>query len=137
MVNRKENRQNSSDIKSKNTSITINSLCKEINLNLLELFSNGIIIEDDKGAILDVNDNYCNLMLYKRNELIGKNVDILTHPDVKNKVNINIKNLLEGEYLKHTEKSIRKDGSTCYVKLKEKSGIRKFITNSTSFNPEY
>lgn len=105
----------------RNDSISIDFLCKEINLNILEMFSSGIIIEDDKGIILDVNNNFCELMLYKREELINNKVDILTHPDAKNQIYNNIKKILNGEYLKHTEKSIRKDGSICYVKLKEKS----------------
>jgi PAS domain S-box-containing protein len=121
MVNRKQNNLKSKNSKLENTSISINSICNEISSNIFEMFSNGIIIEDSNGIILDVNNNFCDLMLYNREELVGKKIHILTHPDVRKQVDKNIERLLKGEYLKHREKSIRKDGSICYVKLKEKS----------------
>jgi len=86
---------------------------------LFELSPTGIILEDKNGTILDVNPSFCNSLGYTRKELIGQDVHILAHPDVQAKVESNIDKLLSGKILKHNEKSIRKDGSICYMELSE------------------
>ncbi len=86
---------------------------------LFELSPTGIILEDKNGIILDVNPSFCHSLGYTRKELIGQNVHILAHPDVQAQVESNIKKLLSGKVLKHNEKSIRKDGSICYMELSE------------------
>jgi PAS domain S-box-containing protein len=96
-----------------------NSIGQEQYSLLFEMSSECILIGDDKGIILDVNPAFCELMKYEREELIGQKIHIITHPDIRNQVNENIKRLLAGENLKHKEKSIRKDGSLCYVRLNE------------------
>lgn len=92
---------------------------QQIYSDLFEMSPNGIVIEDKSGNILDVNSAFCELMLYKREELIGQKIHIVTHPDVKNQVDGHIDNLLKGKSLYHVEKSLRKDGSECYVRLRE------------------
>jgi PAS domain S-box-containing protein len=66
-----------------------------------------------------VNEAFCRSIGYQRRELIGKHVGILAHPDVKDQVDNNISKLLSGKVLKHNEKSVRKDGSICYMELHE------------------
>lgn len=114
MVNSKSESNNSIKNTSKNISIG-----KKLYSNLFDMSSNCLVIEDDKGIIIDVNPAFCKLMKYQRDELIGQKIHIVTHPDINDQVDINIKKLLNGQYLEHTEKSIKKDGSTCYVKLIE------------------
>ena len=87
---------------------------------LFDLSPTGIVIEDMDGTILEVNPAYCKAMGYRREELIGEKVHILTHPDLKSGVNNNINELVSGKELKHVEKSIRKDGSVAYMDLKER-----------------
>ena len=87
---------------------------------LFQLSPSGIILEDSNGVILDVNPAFCNSLGYDREELIGKNVEIIVHPDNKNNVKTNISRLMSGETLKHVEKSIRKNGTSCYMELNEK-----------------
>jgi len=87
---------------------------------LFDMSSDGIVLENDEGIILDVNPAFCELMKYKRDELIGQKIHIITHLDFRNQVDENIKKLLAGECLNHKKKSVKKDGSICYVKLKEK-----------------
>ncbi|HRX96182.1 MAG TPA: PAS domain S-box protein [Bacteroidales bacterium] len=87
---------------------------------LFNLSPNGIIIEDSEGLILDVNPAFCELLGYDKNELLGFNVKSLAHPDARYQVEDNIRKILKGEQLSHTEKSIKKDGTIAYVHLNER-----------------
>lgn len=86
---------------------------------LFELSPTGLILEDLDGNILDVNPSFCQTIGYKKEELIGKNVDILVHPDTLSQVKNNISQLKKGKTLRHHEKSVRKDGSVCFMDLHE------------------
>ncbi len=86
---------------------------------LFELLPVGILLEDDQGTILDVNQAFCRFLGYNSEELIGEKVHLLAHPDVRDQVNKNISQLLAGKVLKHNEKSVRKDGTICYMELNE------------------
>jgi PAS domain S-box-containing protein len=90
---------------------------------LFEFSPNGIIIEDEKGTILDVNQAFCELMNLHKNDLFGKNILTVVHPDARSNIKKNIRKILKGEHLSHIERNIRKDGSTVYVQLNE----RKFL----------
>jgi PAS domain S-box-containing protein len=78
--------------------------------------SNIVSKTDVNGIITFVNDEFCKISGYKREELIGKNHNIVRHPDVpasKFKLlwqTIKAKNIYKG-----TVKNRAKDGSTFYV----------------------
>lgn len=86
---------------------------------LFNFSPNGILLEDARGNIIDVNPAFCEMMGYSYNELIGQKIHMLTHPDVYNLVDENIQKLLKGKKLKHVEKSIKKDGTITYMELNE------------------
>ncbi len=86
---------------------------------LFELSPSGIILENRQGIIVDANPSFCRTMGYKREELIGKHVHILAHPEVRGQVNTNIAQLLAGRTLKHNVKSMHKDGTIRYMELNE------------------
>ncbi len=86
---------------------------------LFELSPNGILLEDRDGNIIDANSAFSESLGYKREEIIGKNVQMLAHPEVFNEVGDNIEKLLSGELLRHEEKSVKKDGTICYLNLTE------------------
>jgi len=86
---------------------------------LFELSPSGIILENRQGIIIDANPSFCRAMGYRKEELIGRYVHILAHPEVRDQVDTNIAQLLAGRVLKHNVKSLRKDGSTCYMELSE------------------
>jgi PAS domain S-box-containing protein len=90
---------------------------------LFDLSPSGIILEDKDGVILDINPAFCKSVGYKREELVGQKVHMLAHPDVANEVDTHIKELLKGKVLQHTEKTICKDGSICYMQLNEQKVI--------------
>ena len=87
---------------------------------LFELSPNGILLEDKNGNIIDANQAFSESLGYERAEIIGKNVNIFTHPNVVDDVEKNIKDLLSGKILNHEEKNIKKDGTFCYLNLTEK-----------------
>lgn len=88
---------------------------------LFNFSPNGILLEDAQGTIIDINPAFVELMGYSKEELIGKKVHVLTHPDQQDDVAINIRKLLEGNALFHVERSLKKDGTIAYMELSERS----------------
>jgi len=86
---------------------------------LFEHSPTGLLLEDMNGIILNVNPSFCNSIGYSKEELVGQHVNILVHPDALNDVDKNISQLKKGKVLRHHEKSLRKDGSLCYMDLHE------------------
>ncbi len=86
---------------------------------LWDFSPSGIILEDTRGIIIDVNPAFCRYMGYSRKELIGKTVHILAHPEKQSEVGDNISKILAGKVLRHFAKSIAKDGSIRYMELHE------------------
>ncbi len=85
---------------------------------LFELSPSGIMLEDSKGIIIDVNPAVCKSFGSSRKELIGLNVrDIAS--EGRDIVGSNIKNILAGQYLTHEVKNDLKDGTRCILELKE------------------
>lgn len=96
--------------------------------------SNIVSKTDVDGMITFVNDEFCAISGYSRDELIGKNHNIVRHPDVpKEKFKelwdtIKSKNIYKG-----TVKNLAKDGSVFYVNttivpiLGEEGGIKEFV----------
>lgn len=96
--------------------------------------SNIISKTDTGGIITFVNDEFCKISGYSKDELIGKNHNIVRHPDVPSSKfkllwdTINSKDIYKG-----TVKNLAKDGSTFYVNttvipiLDENGDIEEFI----------
>jgi PAS domain S-box-containing protein len=78
--------------------------------------SNIISKTDTKGIITFVNDEFCKISGYTKEELLGKNHNIVRHPDVPSEKfkllwdTINAKQIYKG-----TVKNLAKDGSIFYV----------------------
>jgi PAS domain S-box-containing protein len=87
---------------------------------LFQLSPSGIMLENSEGIILDVNPAFCNSLGYNHKELVGQNVKIIVNPEYAENVDNNFKKLLSGKVLRHVVKSLRKDGSSCYMELNEK-----------------
>lgn len=86
---------------------------------LFDLSPGGIILEDLEGNIVDVNPALCKWLGYKRKELIGQKIHILAHPEHVPEVDDNITKLNQGKTLKHSVRSLRKDGTECHMDLIE------------------
>ncbi len=88
---------------------------------LFDFSPNGILLEDTSGTIIDINPAFADIVGYTKDEIVGKNVNILTHPDQQHEVKKNIHKLLEGEVLQHVERSIKKNGTHAFMELSERS----------------
>lgn len=78
--------------------------------------SNIISKTDTKGIITFVNDEFCKISGYSRDELIGANHNIVRHPDVPaSKFELLWNTINSKQIYKDTVKNLAKDGSTFYV----------------------
>lgn len=96
--------------------------------------SNIISKTDIKGIITFVNDEFCKISGYSREELIGQNHNIVRHPDVPSSTFKQLwQTILQKKTYKSTVKNLAKDGSTFYVNttvcpiLDENDEIEEFI----------
>jgi len=88
-----------------------------------KIFNNapiGMMVEDDKGNILRVNDRYCKVTGYRREELEGKTIFETIVPEAQiDFAKENIKKLISGEILEFVTMNYKKDGKAYFTKLKE------------------
>lgn len=96
--------------------------------------SNIVSKTDINGIITFVNEEFCKISGFTKEELIGKNHNIVRHPDVpKSNFELLWKTILRKETFKTTAKNRAKDGSTFYVNttifpiLDKKGNILEFI----------
>ena len=96
--------------------------------------SNIVSKTDVNGIITFVNDEFCKISGYSREELVGKNHNIVRHPDVPAfKFKLLWKTIKSKNIYKGTVKNLAKDGSTFYVNttvipiLDENGEIEEFI----------
>ena len=96
--------------------------------------SNIISRTDTEGIITFVNDEFCKISGYTKDELIGQNHNIVRHPDVDaSKFKTFWDTIKENKIFKDTVKNLAKDGSTFYVNttvipiLDEDDNISEFI----------
>jgi len=69
-----------------------------------------------KGVIIDVSQAFCEISGYSKEELIGKNHNIVRHPDMPKDVFANLwQQLRNGKSWSGKVKNIRKDGSSYWV----------------------
>ncbi len=88
-----------------------------------------------KGIITHVNDAFCDISQYKREELIGKNHNIIRHPDSPREHFAELwETILSKKVWRGTVKNKKKDGSAYYVNatikpiLNTKGEIVEFIS---------
>lgn len=91
----------------------------ELYKTLFENSPSGIIIENSKGKIIDCNLAVCSIFGYSKNEFIKKNVKDLVPKVFVEEVEDNITKILSGKILDHIVTNVRKDGSYCFLALRE------------------
>ncbi|MCZ6776684.1 MAG: PAS domain S-box protein [Ignavibacteria bacterium] len=87
---------------------------------LFDLSPSGILLEDVDGNIIDVNWAFCNSFGYSQEELVGKNVRLFVPPESVDDVTKHISLILSRGTLEHEVTNVRKDGTLCYMELREK-----------------
>ena len=70
----------------------------------------GFILMDEDMVLTDVNDAYCQMIGYARNELLGKNLFEYASPELRAFWAVNQKRILSKEYRKFEGSLIAKDG---------------------------
>ncbi len=96
---------------------------------------NNIVSKTDiNGIITFANDEFCKISKYSKEELIGKNHNIVRHPDVPKEVFKKLwDTILAKKTYKATVKNMAKDGTTFYVNstvipiLDENGEIQEFV----------
>jgi PAS domain S-box-containing protein len=95
---------------------------KEYNIYMLHQYkeaidnSNIVSKTDINGIITYVNDEFCKISKYTKEELLGQNHNIVRHPEVPKEVFERFwKTILSKKIWKGTVKNRAKDGSTFYV----------------------
>ena len=87
---------------------------------LFETAPEGMMIEDETGKILEVNEAMTEMTGYLKQELEGSHVcDKLTTYEYKEEVQKNIDRILSGEDLDHEVKDINSEGEIFFTRLKE------------------
>lgn len=97
--------------------------------------SNIVSKTDIDGIITFVNEEFCNLLGYSKEELIGKNHNIVRHPEVPSSNFEELWRVIkqEKQTYKSTVKNLTKDGRTVYLNttitpiFNEKEEIEEFI----------
>ncbi len=86
---------------------------------VLEQAPSGITNLDETGRFLSVNDKYCRIVGYSREELLGRTFQDITHPGDVALDEQNLQALLEGSIPGYSREKryIRKDGATVWVNI--------------------
>uniref|UniRef100_UPI0040485EB3 HD domain-containing phosphohydrolase n=1 Tax=Aliarcobacter sp. TaxID=2321116 RepID=UPI0040485EB3 len=91
---------------------------KEYLKSLLEIYDKNVIFSktDLKGIIVHVSEAFCKISGYKKHELIGKNHNIIRHPDMpKESFRYLWEKLKKGEKVNLEVKNKKKDGGYYWV----------------------
>ncbi|HTX88629.1 MAG TPA: PAS domain S-box protein [Bacteroidales bacterium] len=86
---------------------------------LFDVSPSGIMLEDLKGNILDVNEAACRFLGYKKTELLGKHVSMLLPDQSKDEIKKHIRMIRTGKAYEHEVVNIRKDGIQLNILLRE------------------
>ena len=95
--------------------------------SLFEQASDGVLITDLTGKIVEVNSSICNMGNYTVDEMIGKHVnDFMPLEDVTG-LPLRIEDLLQGKTLLYERRMQRKDGTILDVEINSKMTIDKTL----------
>ena len=86
---------------------------------LFEMSPSGIVLYDQDGIIREANNAISKITQYSRDELIGRDLRIVSTAGNENLVESNVKRVLAGETLVYEIEILRKDGTTCILSISE------------------
>jgi PAS domain S-box-containing protein len=85
--------------------------------SIFEGTSDGLIIHDPSGQVVEVNPAFCEMHGFIREELIGAGPETYIHPDSAGLFTDYIETVLSGEGFRAQGVNLRKDGSTFHVEV--------------------
>ncbi len=88
---------------------------------LFDLSPVGILVQNSNNYIVNVNQAYCRITGYAREELTGRHVSILVPEDDRDNIRLNTRTILKDSFFSREAECIRKDGRTVYLELTESS----------------
>ncbi|MCB9014899.1 MAG: PAS domain S-box protein [Lentimicrobiaceae bacterium] len=88
--------------------------------SLFEISPVGIVVQNADNVIINVNEAYCNISGYNKDQLIGRKVSNLAlSNDELNNIENNTARILSGETLRHEVRNLCSDGTAIYIELTE------------------
>jgi len=81
--------------------------------SIFEATTDGLVISDMHGYVVEANPAFCRISGYSRDELIGVHGTALTHADSLYTVEQSLRAIREGGELHYQGLGLRKDGSVC------------------------
>lgn len=87
--------------------------------SLFNLSPIGIFVQDENNIIIDVNENYCIISGYNKDELIGNHISLIVPENDVNNITTNTRRIFKGEQLRLEVESRKKDGTAISLELTE------------------
>lgn len=81
-------------------------------LSLVSFMAEGVTIQDQRGTITYVNDSYCSMVGFEREEIIGRNINDFIYIDQINQFNNHVTRAIEGSGEPFEIQWRRRDGGT-------------------------
>ncbi len=88
---------------------------------LFDLSPIGVILQNENGFIINVNDHICEMLNYLSHEMIGQHISLIAVDSTPEDINKNIVDILSGERLKHELKTRKKEGEILITSITETS----------------
>lgn len=89
--------------------------------SLFENATDGIIVMNRHGIIVNANDRACEMHGFSKEALIGAHIQLLVSDGDKNNMPDKMRQLLDGESLVFEARNNKKDGSTIHVEISAKA----------------
>ncbi|TAL27338.1 MAG: PAS domain S-box protein [Nitrospirae bacterium] len=89
--------------------------------SLFENANDGIMIMDENGIILDLNQKACDMHGFDRKALVGVNIELLEREENKQLFRERMERILNGEALMFETQHYRKDGSKVSLEISSKA----------------
>jgi PAS domain S-box-containing protein len=108
-------------------SMQLELLLKELNKSeqwhrsLFDSATDGIIVLDRKGVIMNANDNACVMHGYSKDDLIGAHITLLENDGQREKMAERMLRILAGESLVFETTHNKKDGSPLHLEISSKA----------------
>lgn len=90
---------------------------EERNRTILRTAQDGFWVLDSRGFLLDVNDAYCELVGYRRDELIGQHVSLVEVNEDETEVQHHVARVIREGFDRFETRHRRKDGEIIHVEV--------------------
>ena len=89
--------------------------------SLFENATDGIVVLDQNGIIVNVNDKACEMHGFSRSALMGTHIRLLQGDENRNKMAERMRRIFDGESLVYEAKHNKKDGTPIHLEISSKA----------------